>query len=222
VSAINTFFCKAILAICLLIAGNSYAATITANVRALGFVGSPGLPSTNPADSINWNFSASGGAATLTFELVGYNTIDGWNNCCTDIFTLSVNSNSTIVGSYCLNGGCGGGGGGSNLTLSSPASTSVVVNTPAKTVDFIVPINLINGTNTITFAYQSPYSYNGGAYGNLTNLAGPQGLSDEGWGINSASVTTTPVPAAIWLTGSALAGLGVFFRRKPKFAIVTR
>ena len=206
VSAINTFFCKAILAIFLLIAGNSYAATITANVRALGFVGSPGLPS---PDSVNWNFSASGGAATLTFELAGYNTLDGWNNCCTDIFTLSVNGNSTIVGSYCFGGvGCGGG---RDLTLSSPASTSVMVNTPAsQTIDFTVPINLINGANTITFAYQSPNSYNGGVYGNLTHLAGYQGLSDEGWGINSASVTTTPIPAAIWLTGSALVGLGFF------------
>ena len=44
----------------------------------------------------------------------------------------------------------------------------------------------------------------------MTHLAGYQGLSDEGWGINSASVTTTPIPAAIWLTGSALAGLGFF------------
>ena len=55
-------------------------------------------------------------------------------------------------------------------------------------------------------AYDSPLRFEG------TDRAGPQGLGDEGWGLNRLRVTgVSPVPEpgtmALWLAG--LAGLGL-------------
>ena len=188
--------CKSAIAISMLVAGNAYAGTVTADVNALGLLGTPGYGLVSPS-SVNWIFSATGGTGNLTFELAGYHTLDGDSNCCTDVFHLSVNSTEIFSGSWNL------GGGGGNVIYFNPnsgtASPTLYGFNAGGIVDISVPISLLNGSNTVTFAYTGAY----------------QGLGDEGWGVNSASVTTTatPIPAAIWFTGTALIGLCGFFRR---------
>ena len=184
---INTI-CKAVLAMCLLVAGNAYAATITWT-GSTAEIGSPG--------SIPWIFSAPGGAASLDFQLAGYGSLDGGNIMWTDVFTLSVNDTKTFSGTWNL------GGGGDSVILYNPtggtAKPTFYDYWKGGIVDISVPISLINGNNTINFAYNGS----------------DQGLADEGWGVNSASVNTaSPIPAAIWLIGSALIGLVGFARRR--------
>lgn len=176
--------CKAVFAISLFVVGNAQANVITADVSALGFVGSPGLPS---PDSKAWNFSESGGTAQLNFELVGYHSIDGWvgdgsSGTSTDIFTLSVNGNEIFSGSFNMGGRDARGYESSHIIYNSNNAVYLVTDYGIGAggfTDISVPIDLQgSGHQTITFAYSS---------------STPEQLANEGWGVNWAYVTT-PVP----------------------------
>ncbi|TAN82695.1 MAG: PEP-CTERM sorting domain-containing protein [Gallionella sp.] len=172
--------------------------------------------SANPADtpgplnggSVTYTVTSPGasapGAATLTFDLLGYLSVDG-ANCCTDTFSLTVNGNPLFSGGFNM------GGGGSNfINFIDPGVTIVSSYTPGMwgggLTQFSVAHTLLSGANTYLFDY-----------GNM------QGLGDEGWGLHSVAITAdvsaggaggvVPEPATLALIGLGLAGLGVSRRR---------
>ncbi|MFM8332387.1 MAG: VPLPA-CTERM sorting domain-containing protein [Candidatus Methylumidiphilus sp.] len=87
----------------------------------------------------------------------------------------------------------------------SPLSIANIV---AYSVGGATPSNL----NTISFNATAGQTYQIflGGYRN-----GAWGATTDGYAL-TISQTPVPVPAAVWLFGSALAGLGVFGRRKPR------
>lgn len=133
----------------------------------------------------------STGSANLTFDLLGYNSLDG-ANCCSDTFTLTVN------GSQLFSGGFNMGGGGSNFVNYIAPGATVVSSVSYGSwagglTKFSVDHALLAGTNTYVFDYGSM-----------------QGLGDEGWGLANAKITgnvATPEPATMLLLGSGVAGL---------------
>ena len=59
-------------------------------------------------------FTADAGTGNLSFDLLGFKSLDGYNNCCGDVFHLGLNGTEIFVGAFNL------GGGGSNAILSIP------------------------------------------------------------------------------------------------------
>lgn len=173
------------------------AATAQASVWAIpdsGLIGNSG----NTSYSFSFN-AASAVNGTLAFSLDGYRSLDGAGNGYTDTFWLEINGLNILQGKYAM------GGGGINVTDSSPVGATIdLTNTKPNVIDWnggnvnmIIPIALVSGWNTIKFHYD-----------------GLQGMNDEGWGISKGSVSAVPVPAAVWLFGSAIAGFGFIGRRR--------
>jgi len=157
-------------------------------------------------------FTASGASSgNLTFELLGFKSLDGYNNCCGDVFHLSLNGMEIFTGAFNL------GGGGSNAILFNPNGGTALTTTHGAGDDthnshqvtwaggvsaIALPITLVPGSNSLTFSYT----------GRL------QGLGDEAWGVNSIAIATpVPEPQTYALM---LAGLGVlgFLARRRKTA----
>ena len=160
-----------------------------------------GLGAMESPGSLTTTFtSGSAGAGTLALQIAGYASLDGVN-CCTDTFHLIVNGTEIFTGSFNM------GGGGTNTVFYNPHGGTAVTTTYGASgdphdstevtwaggiTDINVGIDLLAGTNTLTFAYESNFA---------------QGLGDEGWGVNGVSVTAAvPEPETYALM---LAGLGV-------------
>jgi hypothetical protein len=185
----------------LLCACGAEAATLFTLPAATGQIASPG--------SVPVTFSAGAGAGNVTFQLQGYNTLDG-DNSFIDVFHLSVNGTEVFSGTWDL------GGGGANRILLGASGATVTVTAAARQVDVSLPVSLIGGSNSVTFAYDSPTSFEG------TARAGPQGLADEAWGLNSATITGNPAVQAVPEVSTyslmliGLGALGVRARRRAK------
>ena len=146
--------------------------------------------------SVTADFLAAAGAGRVDFTLAGYATLDGDNDWI-DILHVSLNGNQVFSGTWDL------GGGGINRVLLDPNGATVgTVSGHLLTIS--LPVLLAAGSNHLVFSYESPSSFEG------VTRAGFQGLGDEGWGLNAATVTgTAPVPEPA--SGALLlAGLGVF------------
>jgi hypothetical protein len=181
------------------------ASVIQNDFSSLGAQLSPG--------QINWNFNAAGGAALLGFELAGFKSLDGYNNRYTDIFHLFLNGTEIFTGSFNL------GGGGSNTIIYNPNGGSAVTTTFNATDDpwdshqvtwaggltqIALPISVLLGANQVQFGY----------------TGWMQGLQDESWGINLATISSgdstrvvVPEPSTVALFIAGLLGI-VALRRK--------
>jgi hypothetical protein len=185
------------------------AAVIFNTNLATGPLASPGSVSTSFVSPV-------AGSGSISFQIQGYISLDG-DNFYRDDFSLFVNGVLSYSGTFDL------GGGGANLvTFVLPGASSVVVTPPGGggptfnggLADIVAPINLIAGSNTLIFAYASPTSGPGGP------LAGPQGLGDEGWGINRVTVSSAvpePTTWAMMLIG--FAGLALATGRRKTVAV---
>ena len=167
---------------------NAHAATVFSdNHSGLGALASPG--------QITDTFTASAGAALLSFEIQGYASLDGANDYA-DLFKLSVNGTTLLTGSWDL------GGGGANVIYLNPNNATVNAQTngflSGGKASVYIPIALLSGLNSIT------YSYSGNA----------QGLGDEGWGINAVNVSAVPEPGTYAMLLAGLGLVGFMTRRK--------
>jgi PEP-CTERM motif len=168
--------------------GSAQASTLYSLATPTPAMESPGVVTTT--------VNAGAGAGEVSFQLQGYTTLDG-DNGYIDIFHLSLNGTEIFSGTWDM-----GGGGTDRILLNTLGAT---VSHSGRTVDVSVPVTLQGGTNTLTFAYDSPSTFEG------TSRSAFQGLGDEGWGINSITVTgAAPVPEpqtyALFLAGLAMLG----------------
>jgi len=149
--------------------------------------------------------SPGAGTGTLSFDLLGFRSLDGADNGYTDTFTVSINGVDVFTGTFNL------GGGGSD-SYSGPTGTTVTGGTGSTDITWAggtrtitIPFAILLGSNSITFSY--------------TDL---QSFDDEAWGLDNVSVTgevsPVPLPAALPLLGAALLGVGGLARVRRKIA----
>lgn len=183
------------------------AAAVPASAATLFDLGAATGETASPG-SYTYNFDAGAGGGSLDFVIQGYRTLDGVN-CCTDTLSVTLNSVLIFEGSYAL------GGGGSNVTLVNTGGGTVTpvfngFNVGGTLTFDNGAVSLLSGNNTITFAYSGA----------------AQGLADEAWGINSATITgnafnSVPEPSAwaLMILGFGAVGGALRGRRKVRTAL---
>ncbi len=183
----------------------AHASTVFTQAVATGQLASP--------SSTSFAFNAGAGTGSASFDLIGYNTLDGYNsgssgncNVCDDKFSISLN-NSLLFSAYFKLGGTG-------VTSIVQSLDGAIYSVPdtvygaGGTINFSVPLSLAAGMNTLTFTYSGE----------------SQGIDDEAFGISNLSVNgnaaaaspgAVPEPAtwAMMLIGFGAIG-GAMRRRK--------
>jgi hypothetical protein len=162
--------------------------------------------------NVNVN-SAGNRPATISFDLLGYNSLDG-NNGWRDDFSLLLNGQVVYQASFALGGGFGttpvfvvnNSAGLSHGPITPPPPPSGGPNWVGGVVTLSGVINLLQGPNTIGFQY-SPVGPNNG---------GSQSLGDEGWGVRNLNVSPVPVPPALLLFATGLVGAAAMRRRNAR------
>ncbi|HSW07936.1 PEP-CTERM sorting domain-containing protein [Aquabacterium sp.] len=175
-------------------------AAMADTLYSAGATGALATPDAAPAAS----FSALAGAGSLSLQLQGYATLDG-DHFYIDILHITLNGTEVFTATFDL------GGGGLDRVLLSPLGATAVKDSSTHTVDIVVPLSLAGGSNTLVIAYDSPTSFES------VGRAGPQGLDDEGWGLNSVTVTgAVPEPATALLMFGGLGLVGWLARRRSR------
>ena len=151
--------------------------------------------------------------ATLSFDLVGFNTLDGFGYY-QDIFTLTVNGADLFSGAFNMGGGgvsavtsMPGGTTWSTITNGCSGACDNVITRKGGTTHVTLPISLLAGDNLIKFAYASTSG---------TGFAGPQGIGDEGWGISHFVISSVPEPETYAMLLAGLGIVGAITRRRRK------
>jgi hypothetical protein len=183
-----------------LLAGTVFASA-SANAVVL-----PTIVGPNPTGTyFDTTFNSSGGATSISFDVIGYRSLDGVNDY-QDTFHLWLNgfSNEIFTGSYNL------GGGGVNTTFIDLIGSTITGLDPnpnhigftGGVINISGIFNALVGVNTLSFGYSDN---------------GFQGTGDEAWGVDNINVSAVPVPPAALLLGTGLIGLASL-RRKAKKA----
>jgi hypothetical protein len=155
--------------------------------------------------------SSSAGMATLAFQLVGFSSLDGYDDCCSDILHVSLNGAEVFAGSFNL------GGGGVNTITFNPNHATAVATTNGATGDVHASsdITWLGGTAVISL----PFALQAGVNTFRFSYSGAdQGLADEGWGVSQLEAVTAPVPEpqtyALLLAGLGVGGFVMRTRRR--------
>jgi len=126
---------------------------------------------------------------SFSFDLLGFNSIDGAGTRYADTFRMQLNGTEFFNANFDL------GGGGTNQINLAPAGTTVSKSQSVAHITFnFVDAPLASGLNTLSFSY-----------------GGLEGLSNESWGIDNVRmtgdfITAVPEPAT---AASLLAGLAL-------------
>ena len=175
--------------------GPEWAINVSQNNNAPGILGELGGGS-----AILSLLAPTATATALGFDLLGFRTLDGAGNCCTDTFTLSLNGVDLFSGSFNM------AGGGDNLVTLNTVNAVVNVIAPifgaGGTATFSIPaLDLPAGLNTLSFAY--------------ANL---QDFGDEAWGLDNVSlpgnVSAVPEASTLTMLGLGLMVLGLWKSRR--------
>ncbi len=150
-----------------------------------------------------WGASASGHG--LDYGLIHLNGLSDLT------ITLETDSGSSTKPAFSLYQGWDTG-----TTFSRTGSYTNNVNNPLDTVG----LNYLGQASTTTAGGLASLTFSNLASGDYTLLLGGNGTSSDtfGNGFYKLTLTAVPVPGAVWLFGSALAGLVGFGRRKSKSA----
>lgn len=171
-------------------------------VQALPLATPQYLP-TNSSFSMNFN-GGSGGKANISFDLLGWASLDGVNFY-EDDFTLTLNNNEIFKAAFAL------GGGGDNSVYTNTFGLNVAGLQPNIVTfsggDILISglLKLAPGNNIFTFSYSALSA----------GHAGFQGTGDEAWGVNNLNVSSVPLPPAAILLSTGLLALSRS-RRKPQ------
>lgn len=206
------------------LAGVSTALALALSVgsaQAAELLSVPTIQTYGSPDSRSFTFSGGAGAATASFRLNAYGSLDG-DTYWSDVFTLSLNGAAIYSGTFDL----GGGSPGADKVFFAPVGATT--GTPVTFgyfaggyVDIFVPLSLVNGANTLTFAYDSP--------GHDTGHEGPEGFDNERWNLGDLTVNgaaydpnaippggggAVPEPAAWALMIMGFGAAGAMIRRR--------
>ena len=166
----------------------------------------PGGPTgAKPTDSsLTLALPGASGSGTLDFQLAGFASLDGVNFY-EDDFSLYVGGVLVFKGSFDM------GGGGTNTVMFNPNGASATPTTfglfAGGKTDISIPITW-STPGDLVFSYASLPG---------PDHAGFQGLGDEGWGLNSATLTTAvPEPETYALMLAGLGAVGAVARRRSR------
>jgi hypothetical protein len=197
--------CKAfsMLSALLLTSTVASAAPVTTPAGPLLVDGSPFL--------INVSGGTNGGAAAISFDLTGYNSLDG-DNPWRDDFFLLLNGQTIFNASFALGGGFATApilvtNNTANLSwgaITPPPPANGAPNWIGGVISISGSLNLTAGNNVLGFGYAPVGPNNGGV----------QSIGDEGWSVENLDVSPVPVPPAAILLVTGLAGAAAMARRK--------
>ena len=176
----------------------------SANATVLHSFTGPSSPIPTDGITLLATFNGDAGAAEATFTLDGYDSLDG-QNFFEDDFTLTLNGDLILKGTYNL------GGGGADVTYLKPLGatvTNLMLGGPGGKVLITTPLNLVAGVNHLAFFYSALPA---------PDHAGFQGSGDETWGVENLTITQAggvPEPATWGLMILGMAAAGAALRRR--------
>jgi hypothetical protein len=137
---------------------------------------------------------------SLTFDLLGFRTIDGAGNCCTDVFNLLINGSTRYQAAF------GMGGGGSDQVFTNPDGATFSGSGQSRQIT--IPFTAVAGTNTFVFLYPALQGFGDEAFG-LDNI-------DLRAVVNPPAGPGIPEPATWAMMLMGFFGLGALVRaRRP-------
>jgi hypothetical protein len=182
--------------------GAEWAISTPQNSGAAGILGELGGGNSSATLSKSSVGASAANAGTLTFDLLGFRTIDGTNGF-DDVFNLIINGSTVFQATFAM-----GGGGGNAVYIDTNGAT---VSGAGNSRSFVVPFTVLAGANTFQFAYNNLQSFGDEAFG-LDNVSLNATVADPTGGIPEPSTW------AMMILGFGAAGTAMRSRRRAALA----